>query len=191
MQAGSYRMPVAGECVRTCQSCMPVAPSLCMWHEQSCHTTHTACLLNIRRSSKSSCQPENNTRLGAALVLIIIITCHDILPPSRRVSHVKSDYARTNTQHTLNIPKYTRLDLQLWLRFNSLLQRHRVTVSHPSTGYKPLSSWGRSDKISRTNGCVKLKHLHTFAPGISTPSYLLCIVVAPTIIPPPHTIHPP
>ena len=47
------------------------------------------------------------------LIIIIIIICHDFLPPSRMGSHVKSDYSRTIIKHSPLCPytRHLRLDI--------------------------------------------------------------------------------
>ena len=98
------------------------------------------------------------------LIIIIIIIYHDFLPPSRRCSHVKSDYAHTIIKHTPLSP-YTRHlghDFQKLSPFHSLSQSHHVTTSHPSPSDNPPErgrAW-RKNAWQCKNGHVILNHLH-------------------------------
>ena len=68
---------------------------------------------------------------------------HNSLPPSRRGSHVKSDYARTIIQHSLLNPysSHLRLDFQSLCSLHTFPQQHRVTANHPFQGDKLPKRW--------------------------------------------------
>ena len=60
------------------------------------------------------------------IIIKIIITYHDFLPPSRRDSHVKSDYAYTIIQHTPHSQRTSHLRLIFSNYPSCILQRHRI-----------------------------------------------------------------
>ena len=99
-------------------------------------------------------------------------------------SHVKSDYAHTLTQHTplssytRGVCSYThRLDFQQLRPFNSLPQPHHVTASHPSSGdNQPEAERGVRKNAGPRKIWPQRTQSSTYAPGFSTPSYLMLIV---------------
>ena len=95
-----------------------------------------------------------------------IIIYHDFLPPSRKGSHVKSDYAHTIIKHTPRSPNTTHppLDFQKFRPIYSVIQPHHVTASHPSPGDNPPE---RGKEVRKNawpckNGRVKLNNLHMY-----------------------------
>ena len=111
-----------------------------------------------------------------SIVVIIITICHELLPPSRRDSLVKSDYACTIVQHTPLSP-YTRhpcLDSVVAHIFTVYSQPHHVTASNPSLGDKSPERERVVQKNTRTEqnwSCRTQSSTH--ARGLSTPSYII------------------
>ena len=56
--------------------------------------------LFVKSFIKVAQQPEKCEQIRSWQLNMIIVTCHDSLPPSRRSSHVKSDNARLIIKHT-------------------------------------------------------------------------------------------
>ena len=107
------------------------------------------------------------------------MTCHYILPPPRRGSHVKSDYARTIIQHTApsTYTRHLRLDITKLRYLKSLPQPHHVTACHPSPGDKP--PW--RGRAVRNNTRIIQKRLRetqfsTYTQRLSTHGFILRIV---------------
>ena len=106
-----------------------------------------------------------------------------IFPPWRRVSRVMSDYALTIIQHSpLSTDSlYPCLDFSSCMRpFHILPQPHHVTASHRSPSVIPPDGW----RTVRKNPGTKQQRSHriqlsTYVPGLSTPSYLSCILPQP------------
>ena len=115
----------------------------------------------------------------------LIIICHDLLPPSRRGSHVKSDFSCTIFQHSPLSP-YTTKNLCFDISSCTLLQstpNESCNGIPPSPGHTPPEHgrivWKNTDYSK--NDPVKLKS-STYAPGLSTLSNLLCIVAQPPLL---------
>ena len=94
-----------------------------------------------------------------------MIIYHDILPPSRWGSHVKSDHAHTIIQHTPLSP-YTRHISSIFRSYglfsvHTMVNRHHVTASNPSSGDNPPErARAVRENAKPTKNCrIKLNHL--------------------------------
>ena len=96
-----------------------------------------------------------------------IIIYYDFLPPSRKGSHVKSDYEHTIIRHTplsdlvhiLNTCAFIFTSCPL---FYSLPHLHHVTASHLAPGDNPLERGIADKKNTRPsrNDSVELNHIY-------------------------------
>ena len=105
-------------------------------------------------------------------LIIIIIICHDLRPPSRRTRHVKSDHARPIIPHVhAPLSPYTghlRFDISTFAIFTYVMASHPPLVIYNSPSYRPergravLKNTGTKQKWQRatqSSTCVPVLSL--------------------------------